>query len=115
MIDINTLDEYERDLKRLSKKYLTLKDDIDVLKKVLQTNPNANPSFSFRIDGLGLETCVIKVKKIASRCFKGHGVNSGFRLIYAYFEKEKRITLVELYHKSYKEVEDRERILRNFK
>jgi mRNA-degrading endonuclease RelE of RelBE toxin-antitoxin system len=41
-------------------------------------------------------------------------VNSGFRLIYAYFEQEKRIVFVELYHKNEKEKEDRERILRNF-
>ncbi len=115
MIRIDSLNEYEKDLKKLSKKYLTLKDDMEVLMKVLQTNPDANPSFSYRIDGLGLETCVIKVKKIASRCFKGRGVNSGFRLIYAYFESEPRITLIELYHKSDKSLEDRERIKKYFK
>ncbi len=115
MIRIDTLDEYDKDLKRLSKRYLTLKDDIEVLKKVLQTKPDANPTFSFSIEGLGLKTCVIKVKKIASRSFKGRGVNSGFRLIYAYFESEPRITLIELYHKSDKPMEDRNRIKKYFK
>ncbi len=114
MVSVDWLEEYQRDLKRLSKKYRTLKDDMDVLLKVLKLKPNANPIFSFQIDGLGLETCVIKVKKIASRSFKGKGVNSGFRLVYAYFEDVPKITLIELYHKSEKETEDRNRILRYF-
>ncbi|MBE9480132.1 MAG: hypothetical protein IMY69_00385, partial [Bacteroidetes bacterium] len=64
--------------------------------------------------GLGLETCVIKVKKISCKSLKGKGVNSGLRLIYAFLEEEKRIVFIELYHKNDKENEDRERILRNF-
>jgi hypothetical protein len=64
---------------------------------------------------LELETCVIKVKKIACKALKGRGVNSGLRLVYAHFEKEQRITFIELYHKNDKENEDRERINNNFK
>jgi mRNA-degrading endonuclease RelE of RelBE toxin-antitoxin system len=54
------------------------------------------------------------VKKIASDSFKGKGKQSGFRLVYAYFEAEARLVLIELYHKNEKETEDRERILGNF-
>lgn len=115
MITIERLSEFEKDLKSLTKKYRTLPEDLTILEKVLKVHPDANPPFSFRIDGLGLESCVIKVKKIASRSFKGKGVNSGFRLVYAYFESEKRIVYIELYHKSEKELEDRERIKANFK
>jgi hypothetical protein len=46
---------------------------------------------------------------------KGKGVNSGLRLIYAYFPDEQRITFVELYHKNDKENEDRKRIMENFR
>lgn len=111
---IEELDEYKKDLKKLSKKFRTLSDDMEVVKKVLFVNPNARPPFSFRIDNLGVETCVIKVKKIASKSFKGKGVNSGFRLIYAHFEKDDRIVLIELYHKSKKDIEDKNRITNNF-
>ena len=113
-----TFDElaaYQKDLKGLLKKYRTLNDDMDVVKKVLEVFPDERPPFSFRIDNLGLETCVIKVKKIACKALKGRGVNSGLRLIYAHFEKEQRITFIELYHKNDKENEDRERIINNFK
>jgi mRNA-degrading endonuclease RelE of RelBE toxin-antitoxin system len=109
------LDEFKKDLKKLSKKFKTLPDDISTVKKVLDVRPDEHPPFSFRIDGLGLETCIIKIKKIASTSFKGKGVNSGFRLIYAHFEDEGKIILIEIYHKSVKEIEDRDRILNNFK
>jgi mRNA-degrading endonuclease RelE of RelBE toxin-antitoxin system len=109
------LSEYQKDLKQLLKKYRTLKQDMEDLQRVLAVEPDADPPFSFRIDGLGITTCVIKVKKIACRALKGRGVNSGLRLIYAWFETEQRIVFIELYHKNEKENEDRGRILRNFK
>lgn len=109
------LDEYKKDLKGLLKKYRTLHSDLDVVKKVLAVLPAERPPFSYRIDYLGIETCVIKVKKIACKSLKGRGVNSGFRLIYAHFEKAERIVLIELYHKNEKGNENKERILKNFK
>jgi mRNA-degrading endonuclease RelE of RelBE toxin-antitoxin system len=108
------LPEYERDLKKLLKKYKTLNNDLEDVKKVLSLRPDASPPFSFRIEGLGIESCIIKVKKIASDCFKGRGSNSGFRLIYAYYELTESIVFIELYHKNEKELEDRDRIKRNF-
>ena len=107
--------EFKKDLKNLLKKYRTLYDDLDVVKQVLTTAPDERPPFSFRIDNLGLETCVIKVKKIACKALKGRGVNSGLRLIYAHFQEEKKIIFIELYHKNDKENEDKQRILNNFK
>lgn len=109
------LNEFKKDLKKLLKKYRSLNDDLGIVKKVLNVEPGERPPFSFRIDGLGIETCVIKVKKIACKSLKGRGVNTGLRLIYAHFEEEQRILFVEFYHKNNKENEDRERILNNFK
>jgi mRNA-degrading endonuclease YafQ of YafQ-DinJ toxin-antitoxin module len=108
------LPEFKRDLKKLLKKYKTLKDDLDVVKKVIEYSPIERPPFSFRIDNLGLKTCVIKVKKIACRALKGRGVNSGLRLIYALFQNENKVIFVEIYHKKDKESEDRQRIINNF-
>ncbi|RYM32151.1 hypothetical protein ERX46_15835 [Brumimicrobium glaciale] len=101
-------------MKKLLKKYRTLNNDLDVLKKVLMFSPNERPPFSFQIDNLGLTTCVIKVKKIACRSLKGKGVNSGLRLIYAHFKEESKIVFIEIYHKNDKEIEDRKRITDNF-
>src|SRR5665647_997167 len=98
------LTEFQKDLKFLLKKYRTLNDDLDVVKQVLIITPDARPPFSFRIDNLTLETCVIKIKKIACKSLKGRGVHSGLRLIYAHFKDQEKIIFVELYHKNDKAV-----------
>lgn len=108
------LAEFQKDFKVLLKKYRTLGEDLDVVKKVLEVLPDERPPFSFRIDNIGIETCVIKVKKIACKSLKGRGVNSGLRLVYAYFKEEQKIIFIELYHKNDKELEDRTRIISNF-
>lgn len=114
-MEFKTLPEFNKDLKSLLKKYRTLNDDLEVVKAILKKHPNERPPFSFRIDNLNLESCVIKVKKIACKSLKGRGVNSGLRLIYAHFEAEQKIIFIELYHKSDKEIEDKQRIMDNFK
>jgi len=106
---------YKKDLKRLLKKFRSLIDDIEIVKQVLEIKPDERPPFSYRIDNLGIESCVIKVKKIACKSLKGRGVNSGLRLVYAYFQEEKRIVFIELFHKNEKQNENRQRILDNFK
>ncbi len=114
-IQFEELLEFKKDLKQLLKKFRTLNDDLDVVKQDLNDEPGESPPFSYRINGLGIETCVIKVKKIACKALKGRGVNSGLRLIYAYYEKAEKIIFVGLYHKDDKENEDKQRILSNFK
>jgi hypothetical protein len=113
-MNFDELSEFQKDLKLLLKKYRTLHDDLCIVKKVLLIAPDERPPFSFRIDQLGIKTCVIKVRKIACKSLKGKGVNSGLRLVYAYFPDEQKITFVELYHKNDKANEDRNRILMNF-
>ena len=113
-MNFDELAEFQKDLKALLKKYRTLNEDLNVVKKVLEVMPDQRPPFSFRIDNLGLETCVIKVKKIACKSLKGKGVNSGLRLVYAYFSEQSKITFIELYHKMDKENEDRKRLYKYF-
>ena len=115
MIVIDTLPEYDKDLKRLLKKYRSLVTDLEDVKTILKARPNEVPPFSFKINNLGIENCIIKVKKIACDSLKGKGVNTGLRLIYAYFPDEQKIIFVELYHKNDKENEDRKRIMDHFK
>lgn len=114
-IQFEALPEFDKDLKNLKKRFHTLDGDLEVVKLDLDDEPGEQPPFSFQVRGLGIETCIIKVKKIACRALKGKGVNSGLRLVYAWFEKEQRIVFIELYYKGDKEVEDRERIMKNFK
>ena len=111
----NELDEFKKDLRRLLKKYRTLNDDLGTLKKVIEAEPDERPPVSYTISGLGLQTQIIKVKRLACRALKGKGSNTGLRLIYAYDKTEGKITLIEFYNKNEKENEDRDRIKKYFK
>ncbi len=115
MIVFDTLTEFDKDLKRPLKKYGSLVSDLEIVKIILKVKPDERLPFSFEINNLGIETCAIKVKKIACDSLKGKGVNSGLILIYAPFPDEGKIIFIELYHKNEKEIEDRERIILNFK
>ena len=112
-MEFDTLPEFDKDLKLLLKRYRTLKEDLGEIKTILKKKPDERPPFSLRIADLRLETCIIKVKKIACKALKGRGVNSGLRLIYAWFENEQKITFIELYLKNDKKNEDRQRIVDN--
>ena len=114
-ITFTQLDEFERDLKKLEKKYKTIREDLETLKKTLKVWPAGRSGFSVRVNNLGIETCVVKVKKMACRYLKGQGSNTGLRLIYSYLEEERAICLVEIYYKGDQENENRERILKHFK
>jgi hypothetical protein len=105
---------FDKDFKKLTRRYRTLEGDLDTLK--------ARSIEAYHIHGVDsggiLEMpgfCtdayrVLKVKKFASRSFKSKGVASGLRLVYGYDVATQDITLIELYYKGDRELEDRERI-----
>ena len=112
--EIVYLPEFEKDFKKLSRRFKTLKDDLNnfintqlrLYHKLAIDNKGI-----FQITNLGFETPKIyKAKKFACRSLKGKGVQSGIRIIYAYFKENDRIEFVEIYFKGDKENEDRERI-----
>lgn len=106
--------EFKRDIKKLLKKYKTLNDDLENFIKtqlVLYHKLNIDNKGIFRITDLGIEyPKVYKARKFACRSMKGKGVKTGIRVIYAYFENEDKIALIEIYYKGNKANEDRERI-----
>lgn len=92
--------EFDKDIKRLSKRFSTLEKDLEIFINTGLTLYHKlkidNRGIS-RIPGLGIEEPkVYKVKKFACRSLKGKGVQSGIRVIYAYFEEEDRIELIDL-------------------
>lgn len=111
-MQFESLAEFKKDLKQLSKKrFRSLPQDLETLKKFLTVSPHASPPVSFSIDNLGVQHEIVKVKKFACRALKGRGANSGIRIIYAFHHKEQKIVFIEMYFKGDKENEDRARIL----
>lgn len=70
----------------------------------------------FPITGLGISPPpkIYKAKKFACKSLKGRGVKSGIRVIYAHFEAENKVELIEIYYKGDQQNEDRERIKKNY-
>jgi len=113
--EIDYLPEFEKDFKRLSKKFRTLEEDfktfintqLNLFHKKGIDNKGVVP-----ISGIGIPNPkVYKARKFACRSLKGRGVDSGIRVIYAYWEEEDKLEFIEIYFKGDKENEDRDRIL----
>jgi len=110
-----SLAEFEKDLKRLSRKrFRSLPQDLGTLKKFLAVSPHASPPVSFSISNLDVQHEIAKIKKFACRALKGRGANSGIRIIYAFHQEEQKIVFIEMYFKGDKENEDRARILKYY-
>ena len=99
----NLIPQFEKDIKKLLKKYSSLEDDIDVVKKAvieLKHIHNIENYGSFEIPGFCNENLKIcKIKKFACKSMKGKGNRSGIRVIYAYHKKEERVDFIEIYYK----------------
>ena len=113
-ISIKWLTCFEKDFKKLLKRFRTLEEDLETFIKY-QLKPfhllDQDNQGIKQISNLGIvEPKIYKVRKFASKSLKGKGVQSGIRVIYAYFEDKNKIELIEIYYKSDKELEDRNRI-----
>jgi hypothetical protein len=113
---IRRLPEFDKDLKKLAKKFRTLEDDIKVFEKTaLNMFHKLDLEYDgiVPIEGLGIETPKIyKVTKFACKALKGRGAKSGIRITYAYFSDDDVIEYIEMYFKADQENEDRERMKR---
>ena len=115
---VDRLSEFDRDIKKLRKRYRTIDDDLGMLIDTLLFAYHkivTKVDGVRRIDDLGdTRLPVYKVKKFACRSIKGKGVRTGLRLIYAFDADRDCIELIEIYIKADKETEDRKRIKENY-
>lgn len=106
--------EFIRDFKKLAKRFRTLAEDFERIKKnaielchVRDMCHNVE-----KIKGVGNteELQFYKIRKIASCSIPGRGNQTGLRVIYAYFPKSSEVVFLEIYFKGDKEIEDKKRI-----
>ena len=106
--------EFERDFKRLLKKFPSLNEDIEIVKIFsieLFHLRKINKQAIFPIPNFCTEELKIcKIKKFACKSLKGRGVMSGIRIIYAYFVLTNTVEFIEIYFKGESENEDKERV-----
>ena len=113
-LKITQLAVFDRELKKLSKKYKNIQEDLESLafswiKTVdfFKTNQlmlthieKIDNGAVFKIPKTGIGNPIFfKVKKFHSEDFPGKGVKSGIRLIYAYYPEEKKVEFIQIYYK----------------
>jgi hypothetical protein len=103
------LPEFEKELKKLSKKYPTIESDIEDIRQILLSCPT----------GIGKNFIIIRSKKntkiVKVRIHCESLRSRSIRLIYSYREDKFEFLYIEVYSKGDKENEDKERIDRYLK
>ena len=105
MITFDELPEFQKDCKRLGKKYKSLIDDLKEFRNVVSVVPLGNSKHFIIITQI--KVLYIVKARLFCRYLKG----SSLRVIYAYFEQEQRIEFIEAYFKGDKENENHDRIM----
>ena len=117
--EVSYLPEFQKDLKKLSKKYRTLPEDLEIfINKQLNLlhKLNIDNGGVVRISDLGIDYPEIyKARKFACKSLKGTGSRSGIRIIYSYYSDHDKIEFVEIYYKGEQENEDKPRIIKYYK
>lgn len=105
MITFDESPEFQKDCKRLGKKYKSLIDDLKEFRNVVSVVPLGNSKHFIIITQI--KVLYIVKARLFCRYLKG----SSLRVIYAYFEQEQRIEFIEVYFKGDKENENHDRIM----
>lgn len=116
VLKINIDNLFEKDLKKLLKRFRTLESDLNMfIKSALRTHFEQDvPTRAFvPIEGCCNNKYVIyKVRKFASKSLKNFGNRTGFRIIFAYDKDNLQVNFLEIYYKGDQEKESRDRIIK---
>lgn len=103
-MNFDELPEFQKELKRLGKKYKSLSDDLQEFRNVISAVPLGN-SKHFNVITKTEFLHIIKAR-LFCRYLKG----TSLRIVYAYHVAASKVDFIEIYFKGEKENEDRERI-----
>jgi mRNA-degrading endonuclease RelE of RelBE toxin-antitoxin system len=113
-INYKSTSSFEKDLKKLLKKFRSLEEDIEIAKKnaieLYHIHKIDNNSVEPIPNFCTQELIICKIKKFACKSLRGRGVQSGVRIIYAYYVLNHTVDFIEIYFKGEAENEDKERI-----
>jgi len=103
-MNFDELAEFKKERKRLKRRYRSLDEDLETLKSALAVSPLGSGK-RFNAVAAARGRRIVKAR-LACRFLK----NDALRVIYSYFERERRIVFIEIYFKGDKENENRARI-----
>lgn len=105
--DYFEIESFKKDFKSLLKRFRSLIEDIEVVKRdaiELYHLKHINNGSIFPIPGFCFNNLLVcKIKKFSCKSLVGRGCRSGIRVIYAYFPTQNKVEFIQIY---YKERED---------
>jgi hypothetical protein len=114
MIRYNALPAFDKDFKKLHKRFSTLDRDFEIMKRgVIEVChlQNIKTPAAVKIEGFCCERYLsMKVRKFSCMALKGRGSASGLRVVYVFEPENYNVTFIEIYFKSDKENEDKDRL-----
>ena len=115
-INYSSILEFEKDFKKLEKRYRTLNDDFENMKRnLLEVHYIKGAPLPLNtmvdIEGLcGEHYKSKKVRKFTCKSLRNLGNRSGIRVIFVLEPDDLKITFIEIYHKNDKSIENKERL-----
>lgn len=103
-MSFDLLAEFDKELKRLSKKYRSLPYDLEEFKKIIAVMPLGTSKHFSVLHSHG------NLKIVKARLFCRYLKGTSLRIIYSFDGTKIEFVFIELYFKGDKENEDRERI-----
>lgn len=95
--------KFEKQIKKLIKKYRSLEEDLEIVQKYAIEafhKHGINNESVWLVPKFDKKTIQIyKVKKFACKALKGKGVKSGIRVIYAFYPDQLKVEFLEIYFK----------------
>lgn len=114
MIKYTSIPEFEKDFKKLTKKFITLNTDFEMMKRA-----SIEAYYELNIDNKSIVPiegfcgdCYTsnKIRKFSCRSLKGRGAVSGIRVIFVWEEEIRKVTFIEIYFKADQANEDKARL-----
>lgn len=115
-IEYAYIKEFKKDFKKLEKRYRTLSEDFENMKKnLLETHYIKGTSLPqnsiVNVEGFCGKTYESKkIRKFTCKSLKNLGVKSGIRIIFVFEKENLKITFIEIYHKKDQEIENKSRL-----
>jgi hypothetical protein len=96
-------DRFEKQIKKLIRKYRSLEEDLEIVKKYaieafhIKNKDNEALELVPKFDRKTVQ--IYKIRKFACKALKGKGVRSGIRVIYAFYPEKFEVEFLEIYFK----------------
>ena len=96
-------DRFEKQIKKLIRKYRSLEEDLEIVKKYaieafhIENKDNEAVELVPKFDRKTVQ--IYKIRKFACKALKGKGVRSGIRVIYAFYPEKFEVEFLEIYFK----------------